>query len=80
MLQKDSELKQVMCLQMVRQQRKANWHLAGNVLVAFMPWRGYNFEDAIILSERLVKDDDFTSLHIEEFELQVRETNVAKKN
>jgi DNA-directed RNA polymerase subunit beta len=48
--------------------------LGRNVLVAFMPWRGYNFEDAIIVSERLVKDDDFTSLHIEEFELQVRET------
>jgi DNA-directed RNA polymerase subunit beta len=48
--------------------------LGRNVLVAFMPWRGYNFEDAIILSERLVKDDDFTSIHIEEFELQVRET------
>ncbi len=48
--------------------------LGRNVLVAFMPWRGYNFEDAIILSERMVKDDDFTSIHIEEFELQVRET------
>ncbi|MBT8392047.1 MAG: DNA-directed RNA polymerase subunit beta [Ignavibacteria bacterium] len=48
--------------------------LGRNVLVAFMPWRGYNFEDAIIVSERLVKDDDFTSIHIEEFELQVRET------
>jgi DNA-directed RNA polymerase subunit beta len=48
--------------------------LGRNVLVAFMPWRGYNFEDAIILSESLVKNDDFTSLHIEEFELQVRET------
>lgn len=48
--------------------------LGRNVLVAFMPWRGYNFEDAIILSENLVKNDDFTSLHIEEFELQVRET------
>jgi len=48
--------------------------LGRNVLVAFMPWRGYNFEDAIILSERLVKEDDFTSIHIEEFELQVRET------
>jgi len=48
--------------------------LGRNVLVAFMPWRGYNFEDAIILSEQLVKNDDFTSLHIEEFELQVRET------
>jgi len=48
--------------------------LGRNVLVAFMPWRGYNFEDAIILSERLVANDKFTSLHIEEFELQVRET------
>ncbi|MDH3267644.1 MAG: DNA-directed RNA polymerase subunit beta, partial [Ignavibacteria bacterium] len=48
--------------------------LGRNVLVAFMTWRGYNFEDAIILSENLVKNDDFTSLHIEEFELQVRET------
>ncbi len=48
--------------------------LGRNVLVAFMPWRGYNFEDAIIVSERLVKDDVYTSIHIEEFELQVRET------
>ncbi len=48
--------------------------LGRNVLVAFMPWRGYNFEDAIIVSERLVKDDVFTSIHIEEFELQVRDT------
>ncbi|MFH1336390.1 MAG: DNA-directed RNA polymerase subunit beta [Candidatus Zixiibacteriota bacterium] len=48
--------------------------LGANVLVAFMPWRGYNFEDAIIVSENLVEDDKFTSIHIEEFELQVRET------
>jgi len=48
--------------------------LGTNVLVAFMPWSGYNFEDAIILSERLIKDDIFTSVHIEEFELQVRDT------
>ncbi len=48
--------------------------LGKNVLVAFMPWRGYNFEDAIILSERLVQDDVYTSVHIEEFELQVRDT------
>jgi DNA-directed RNA polymerase subunit beta len=48
--------------------------LGANVLVAFMPWRGYNFEDAIIVSETLVEDDRFTSIHIEEFELQVRET------
>jgi len=48
--------------------------LGRNVLVAFMPWRGYNFEDAIIVSERLVSEDVFTSIHIEEFELQVRDT------
>ncbi|KPL02104.1 MAG: DNA-directed RNA polymerase subunit beta [candidate division Zixibacteria bacterium SM23_73_2] len=48
--------------------------LGANVLVAFMPWRGYNFEDAIIISEKLVAEDRFTSIHIEEFELQVRET------
>jgi len=48
--------------------------LGANVLVAFMPWRGYNFEDAIIVSETLVGKDPFTSIHIEEFELQVRDT------
>ncbi|MDH4222823.1 MAG: DNA-directed RNA polymerase subunit beta [candidate division Zixibacteria bacterium] len=48
--------------------------LGTNVLIAFMPWRGYNFEDAIIVSERLVSEDKFSSIHIEEFELQVRDT------
>ncbi len=48
--------------------------LGRNVLVAFTPWRGYNFEDAIIISERIVAEDVFTSLHVEEFELQVRDT------
>jgi DNA-directed RNA polymerase subunit beta len=48
--------------------------LGRNLLVAFMPWGGYNFEDAILVSERLVKEDTFTSLHIEEFDLQVRDT------
>ncbi len=48
--------------------------LGKNILVAFMPWRGYNFEDAIILSERLVSEDIYTSIHIEEYELQVRDT------
>jgi DNA-directed RNA polymerase subunit beta len=48
--------------------------LGRNVLVAFMPWHGYNFEDAIIVSDRLVSGDTFTSIHIEEFELQVRDT------
>ncbi len=48
--------------------------LGRNLLVAFMPWGGYNYEDAILISEKAVKDDIFTSLHIEEFELQVRDT------
>ncbi len=48
--------------------------LGRNVLVAFMPWRGYNFEDAIIISEKVVSEDVYTSIHVEEFELQVRET------
>jgi DNA-directed RNA polymerase subunit beta len=48
--------------------------LGKNVLVAFMPWRGYNFEDAIVISERLVSEDVYTSVHIEEYELQVRDT------
>src|SRR5262245_19623287 len=48
--------------------------LGRNVLCAFMPWGGYNFEDAILVSERLIKDDVFTSIHIEEFELQARDT------
>ncbi len=53
---------------------KGELALGKNVLVAFMPWRGYNFEDAIVISERLVADDVYTSVHIEEFELQVRDT------
>ena len=48
--------------------------LGANILVAFVPWYGYNFEDAIVISERLAKNDTFTSIHIEEFELQVRDT------
>ncbi len=48
--------------------------LGRNVLVAFMPWMGYNFEDAIIISDRIVRNDTFTSIHIQEFELQVRDT------
>jgi DNA-directed RNA polymerase subunit beta len=48
--------------------------LGRNLLVAFMPWRGYNFEDAIVVSERIVQDDIYTSIHIQEFEQQVRDT------
>jgi len=51
--------------------------LGRNVLVAFMPWRGYNFEDAILISERLVKDDYYTSVHIEEFEIEARDTKLG---
>jgi DNA-directed RNA polymerase subunit beta len=51
--------------------------LGHNLLVAFMPWRGNNFEDAIILSERLVKEDKFTSIHIEDFTCDVRETKLG---
>jgi len=53
---------------------KGELALGRNILVAFMPWRGYNFEDAIVISERVVRDDVYTSIHIEEFELQVRDT------
>ncbi len=53
--------------------------LGKNVLVAFMPWNGYNFEDAILLSERIVKDDVFTSIHIEEYEIQARETKLGQE-
>ncbi|HJX74572.1 MAG TPA: DNA-directed RNA polymerase subunit beta [Candidatus Deferrimicrobiaceae bacterium] len=53
--------------------------LGRNVLVAFMPWRGYNFEDSILISETIVKEDIFTSIHIEEFECVARETKLGKE-
>jgi DNA-directed RNA polymerase subunit beta len=53
--------------------------LGRNVLVAFMSWEGYNFEDAIIISERLVKNDTYTSIHIEEFDIEIRETKLGKE-
>jgi len=53
---------------------KGELALGRNMKVAFMPWQGYNFEDAIVISERVVREDWFTSIHIEEFELQVRDT------
>ena len=53
---------------------KGELALGRNLKVAFMPWKGYNFEDAIVLSERLVREDIFTSIHVEEFTLEVRET------
>jgi len=53
--------------------------LGRNVLAAFMPWGGYNFEDAILVSEKLVKEDVFTSIHIEEFSLEARDTKLGKE-
>ena len=53
--------------------------LGRNVVVAFMPWGGYNFEDSILISERVVKDDSFTSVHIEEFEVVARDTKLGKE-
>ncbi len=53
--------------------------LGRNVLVAFMPWEGYNYEDAILISESVVRDDKYTSIHIEEFEVEVRETKLGSE-
>ena len=53
--------------------------LGKNVLVAFMPWNGYNYEDSILISERIVKDDVFTSVHIEEFEVAARDTKARSR-
>jgi len=54
--------------------------LGRNILVAFMPWRGYNYEDAILVSERLVKDDFFTSIHIQEFDIEARDTKLGPED
>ena len=51
--------------------------LGKNVVVAFMPWNGYNYEDSILISERIVRDDVFTSIHIEEFEVAARDTKLG---
>jgi DNA-directed RNA polymerase subunit beta len=53
--------------------------LGRNVLVAFMPWQGYNFEDSILISERIVRDDVFTSIHLEEFEVMARDTKLGQE-
>jgi DNA-directed RNA polymerase subunit beta len=53
--------------------------LGKNLLVAFMPWDGFNYEDAILVSERLVREDTFTSIHIEEYEVEIRETKLGKE-
>ena len=53
--------------------------LGKNVLVAFMPWCGYNYEDAIIISEKLIREDYYTSIYLEEFELTARDTKLGKE-
>ncbi|MEA1928784.1 MAG: DNA-directed RNA polymerase subunit beta [Candidatus Auribacterota bacterium] len=53
--------------------------LGKNVMVAFMPWRGYNFEDAIVISERMVKEDSYTSIHIEKYEIGARDTKLGRE-
>lgn len=62
---------------MVLQWIKVSLLFGRNVLVAFMPWGGYNFEDAILISERLVKEDVYTSIHIDEFEVECRDTKLG---
>ena len=59
--------------------RNGELALGKNMVVAFMPWRGYNFEDAIIVNERIVKEDVYTSVHIEEFEVEARDTKLGKE-
>ncbi|HQX48365.1 MAG TPA: DNA-directed RNA polymerase subunit beta [Planctomycetaceae bacterium] len=59
--------------------KKGSLALGRNVLVAFMSWEGYNFEDAIILSERLVKEDVYTSIHLDEFDVEIRETKLGRE-
>ena len=58
---------------------KGELALGQNLMVAFMPWKGYNFEDAIVLSERVVREDVFTSLHIQSFEIDVRDTKLGEE-
>jgi len=58
---------------------KGELALGRNLLVAFMPWKGYNFEDAIVISEKIVRDDTFTSLHIDEFIMEVRDTKMGQE-
>jgi DNA-directed RNA polymerase subunit beta len=56
------------------QPRMVNLPLGRNLMVAFMPWQGYNYEDAIVISERIVREDIFTSIHVDEYSLEVRDT------
>ena len=69
------ELGQVLCEGYATQ--KGELALGRNMLVSFMPWKGYNFEDAIVISERVVREDIFTSIHIDEYSLEVRDTKLG---
>ena len=62
---------------MARRRSMGELALGKNVVVAFMPWNGYNYEDSILISERIVRDDVFTSIHIEEFEVAARDTKLG---
>ena len=64
---------------MARRHELGELALGRNVLCAFMPWNGYNFEDSILISERIVSDDVFTSIHIEEFEVMARDTKLGQE-
>ena len=55
------------------------WLFGKNPLIGFMTWEGYNYEDAVLLSERLVQNDVYTSVHIEEYEAEARDTNLDRK-
>ena len=64
---------------MVHQRIWVNWRLGQNLLVAFMPWNGYNFEDSILISERVVEEDRFTTIHIEELTCVSRDTKLGAR-
>ena len=74
MVEKDQEVKKGQILTEGYGTKRGELALGRNLKVAFMPWKGYNFEDAIVVSERLVRDDIFTSIHIDEYTLEVRDT------
>ena len=57
-------------------QLKRRMALGRNLVVAFMPWKGYNFEDAIVINEKVVREDWFTSIHVDEYSLEVRDTKL----
>jgi DNA-directed RNA polymerase subunit beta len=61
------------------QLRNGELALGRNLKVAFMPWKGYNFEDAIVINEKVAREDWFTSVHIDEYELEVRDTKLGEE-